>query len=64
MNDPFPADWPGCKLGSTQLPFSRMLHPANGPLFTGTSISVPAVLVMESTKGTRALCAPVKPVRA
>jgi hypothetical protein len=38
-----------------------MLQPASGPLLMGTSISVPAALVIESTKGTRALCAPVKP---
>src|SRR3954471_12563526 len=57
----FPAERPDCRLGSTQLPLERILQLANGPELTGTASSLPDALAMESTKGTRALCAPVKP---
>src|SRR5579871_4211706 len=57
-----PTERPCWTLGSTQKPFLVTLQPPKGPLLTGTASSVPEALAIESTYGTRALCAPVKPL--
>ena len=53
MKVPLPAERPGCRLGSTQLPFLVMLQPASGPLLTGTCSSLPVALASASTAGKR-----------
>src|SRR3954464_14520460 len=61
INVLLPAERPDCRLGSTQLPLERTLQLANGPELIGTASSVPEALAIDSTKGTRALWAPVNP---